>query len=176
MRPTGRAHPVGRVPERIRQDFASPVAAVVIASFLWMLGHDQLGLLSAALRHQEDAVTLLSSSPDQSWHLAGYSVECVRKACLTNDTFRKALAHEQGTDADRLLEIVLSIDEHAQRYGTSGWALPGSFLAAWKPEHRYDQTGQHSSDAPRLVAETSALHDRTLTAIWLAVPFDPTEL
>lgn len=141
-----------------------------------MLGRDQMRLLSAALRHQEDAEALLSCSPDQSWHLAGYSVECVRKACLSIDPYRKALSHEHGKDADALLDVVIALDSRASRLNLQGWAPPGSMLAQWSEQHRYDGRGQHSAGAPQLVEETASLYNQTITALWLAEPFDPTEL
>lgn len=37
-------------------------------------------LISAALRHVRDAEQLLTSSPDQAWHLADFGPECIRKS------------------------------------------------------------------------------------------------
>ncbi|MBN1606354.1 MAG: hypothetical protein JW940_06955 [Polyangiaceae bacterium] len=116
---------------------------------------------------------MLSTSHDQSWHLAGYVTECVRKACLTIAPFRKALAHEQGRDADALLEVVLALDGRASRLRLHGWAPAGSKLAQWSETHRYDRTGAHADTAAALVDETALLLDATLAALWLAYPFDP---
>lgn len=141
-----------------------------------MLAPDQIDLLSAALRHQTDAEALLASSADQAWHLAGYAAECVRKACLTIEPFRKALSHEHGKDADALLDLVVPLDGRASRLPLQGWAPPGSKLADWKEIHRYDRRGRHSTSAAALVQETAVLHDRTLAALWLSSPFDPGSL
>jgi type IV secretory pathway TrbD component len=138
-----------------------------------MLAQDQLNLLSAALRHREDAETLLGTSPDQAWHIAGFAAECVRKACLSNDVFRKALSHEMTADADRLLDLILGLDAHAVRLSVQGWAPAGSWLSHWSEAHRYDPRDTHSGNAPALVAECAALHDRTLTQLWLREGFDP---
>jgi hypothetical protein len=137
-----------------------------------MLAVDQKTLLSASLRHQEDAEYLLAGSPDQSWHLAGYAVECIRKACLSVDTYRKVLSHELGEDADELLEILLALDAHSSRLHLQGWCEDGSTLAKWRATHRYDSRNEHAADATALVRETGLLHDRTMTALWLAEPFD----
>lgn len=143
---------------------------------LSMLAIDQETLLSAALRHQEDAEALLGSSPDQSWHLAGYAAECARKACLTMEPYRRALSHEHGKDADALLDVVIALDPRANRFGLQGWAPATSMLAQWSEQHRYDGRGRHAGSAPQLVEETGALLDRTLTGLWLAESFDPTRL
>jgi hypothetical protein len=143
-----------------------------------MLGLDsnQIDLISASLRHQVDAESLLGSSPDQAWHLAGFATGCIRKACLTIEPFRKALAHEQGKDADALLDVVLALDARATRVQTVGWAPHGSKLAIWRETHRYDRTGKHAAEAAALVSETAALHGRTLASLWLLEAFDPSRL
>lgn len=133
-------------------------------------------LLSAALRHQEDAEALLGPSPDQSWHLAGFAAECARKACLGNEEFRRALAHEHGRDADRLLDLVLALDAHGPGGDLHGWAPTGSALAVWSEAHRYDRRGSHASRAPALVSETAGHHDRVLTSLWLIHDFAPESL
>jgi hypothetical protein len=141
-----------------------------------MLAPDQRALLSAALRHQEDAERLLASSPDQSWHLAGYVTECTRKAILTVEPFRIALAHEQGKHFDTLFDIVVSLDPRASRLHVAGWAPPGTRLAEWKPDHRYDATSTHAAAAAELVHETGAHFDQALAALWLTHAFDPESL
>lgn len=138
-----------------------------------MLAPDQRDLLSAALRHQEDAERLLAPSPDQSWHLAGYVTECIRKAALTVKPFRVALSHEQGKHFDALFEIVAALDPRASRLRVSGWANPGTRLAEWSESHRYDATHEHAAAAADLVRETGTHFDRALAALWLTDPFDP---
>ena len=141
-----------------------------------MLASDQRDLLSAALRHQEDAELLLTPSPDQSWHLAGYVTECVRKAVLTVQQFRVSLSHEQGKHFDALFEIVVALDPRAFRLRVSGWADPGTRLHEWSESHRYDATHKHAAGAASLVLETGAHFDRALTTLWLTEPFDPESL
>jgi hypothetical protein len=138
-----------------------------------MLADDQWALLSAAVRHQSDAETLLESSPDQSWHLAGYVTECIRKASLTKEAYRKALGHEQGRDFDALFELVSAMDPGALRLHISGWGNVGTRLHEWDARHRYEVRNAHAKQARELVRETSGHHDRTLTALWLSQPFDP---
>lgn len=46
------------------------------------LSATQVALVSAALRHINDARTLLATSPVQAAYLAGYGPECARKAAL----------------------------------------------------------------------------------------------
>jgi hypothetical protein len=141
-----------------------------------MLAEDQRVLLSASVRHQSDAEFLLESSPDQSWHLAGYATECIRKASLTKEAYRKALGHEQGRDFDALFELVSALDPGALRLRVSGWADEGTRLHEWDEQHRYDARGAHAGQAKELVHETALHHDRTLTALWLSNPFDPGKL
>jgi hypothetical protein len=138
-----------------------------------MLANDQKGLLSAALRHQGDAEFLLERSPDQAWHLAGYATECIRKAALTVEAYRKAIGHEQGRDFDALFELVSALDPGALKLRVSGWAHAGTRLHEWDAQHRYDALGTHTQQASQLVSETRVHHDRTLTALWLTHPFDP---
>lgn len=132
--------------------------------------------MSAALRHQEDAERLLGPSPDQSWHLAGYVTECVRKAVLTVEPFRVALSHEQGKHFDALFEIVVALDPRASRLRVSGWANPGTRLSTWSESHRYDATRKHAAAAATLARETGTHFERTLAALWLTDPFDPESL
>lgn len=135
-----------------------------------MLAEDQVDRLSAALRHRWDSQELLPASPDQAWHLAGFATECARKACLSREGDRRALSHLQGAEADRILDLVLAIDAHASRFDLRGWAPAGSALADWSEQHRYDRSGRHVARARALVSEVAHLHDRTLTALWLAEP------
>lgn len=138
-----------------------------------MWASDQLALLSASLRHQVDAEALLTSSPDQAWHLAGFATECIRKAALSVQAFRKALGHEQSGDFDKLFDLVAALDPAALRFHLTGWAAPGTRLSEWDERHRYDGKGAHASKAAMLVDETQRHHRRTLFELWLSSPFDP---
>lgn len=137
-----------------------------------VLAEDQLNFLSAALRHIADAERLLADSPDQSWHLAGFAAECARKVCLTVEEFRFALGHQHGVEADQLLDLIVAIDAHAQRFPLHGWAPVGSKLAAWSESHRYDRRGTHAADAPALVRECAERHDAVLLLLWLRADAD----
>jgi len=62
------------------------------------LSPKRTALVSAALRHVDDAQALLAVSPVQAFHLAGFGPECARKAALTvpgasQGTMDKAIGH-----------------------------------------------------------------------------------
>lgn len=101
----------------------------------------QIALLSAALRHTRDAEALLSSSPDQAWHLAGFGPECARKAALSERWADKAVGHQLGALAQGVLETAIAMDAHAARYRLDGWVSRWPALAQWSPESRYRKTG-----------------------------------
>jgi hypothetical protein len=140
-----------------------------------MLAQDQLDLLSASLRHQQDAESYLAISPDQSWHLAPFALECARKACLSNNVYRKALGHEdRGTDD--LMELVLAVDARALRLPLQGWLRAVPDLQTWKPDHRYDRTGAHVTRAAALVNGVTSLHQQVLARLFLVDGYDPEQL
>jgi len=119
-------------------------------------------LLSAALRHLEDAEHLAAAganqSLDQAFHLAGFAPECARKACLTEAWLDKPIGHDLAALSDGLLEFALSLDVHAQRYRPMAWAMRYPALAAWNTESRYKKTGTYLKPAldPLLAAAKEA--------------------
>lgn len=131
----------------------------------------QLDLLSAAIRHVRDAERLLApgagQSVDQAWHLAGFGPECVRKACLADRALDRPLGHDLGEAADALLDLAVGLDPHAMRYRLLGRADQAPQLAGWRPDARYERTGQR---APAAVAPgvhaAAALVDRVVADLW----------
>lgn len=126
-------------------------------------------LLSAALRHVRDAKNLLSGSPDQAWHLAGFGPECARKACLhVSPWSHRLLGHELGSGADEILEWVMDLDPQAHRHSLDPWAS-SPILMSWKPDHRYEATGtcrRQGRDVNDLVATAAEVVDRLHWEMW----------
>jgi hypothetical protein len=127
----------------------------------------QKAAVSAALRHIRDAEALLPASPDQSWHLAGFGPECIRKACLVDRMFDKVLGHDWGTASEEMLEIALSLDPHAARYHLSGWTTAEPVLGRWRPSHRYDRTGAHAHESAALVQAAGRLVGQVHAQLWM---------
>lgn len=129
----------------------------------------QLALVSAALRHVQDAERLLTSptpSPDQAWHLAGFGPECVRKACLQETVLHLPLGHDLGEAGDALLEWWIPLDPAAWRYGLTGWAE--AELEQWRPEHRYERTGRRTvAAAGALTRRSRERVDGVVAALWM---------
>ena len=125
-------------------------------------------LLSAALRHVSDAEHLLATSPDQSWHLAGFGPECARKACLGDDWWDKALGHELTDFVEPVLELALALDVRAARYGVAGFTARYPSLAEWRPDARYEKTGtRKAEDAKPLVEAAAQLTCRLAAELWM---------
>lgn len=114
--------------------------------------HRPNDLVAAAIRHVADAEELLTSSPDQSWHLAGFGPECARKACLREETFDKMLGHELAELSDRVVQLALVVDPSATRYAVQGLTQRFPALSSWHVESRYERTGTRTiADARGLV-------------------------
>jgi hypothetical protein len=125
-------------------------------------------LASAAMRHVRDAEDLLSSSPDQSWHLAGFGPECVRKACLEQSWLDRALGHDLAEVSDRVLEVALALDALAARYDIRHFSGRYPELRRWRVESRYEPTGTHTAAAAReLVNEAAALTYALAAELWM---------
>ncbi len=114
----------------------------------YTLSKEQEEMLSAALRHTRDARRLLLGqeafveSPDQSWHLAGFGFECLRKACLFERWGDKALGHD--VEESEVLAMFLALDAHAWRYRLQ---TRETIVGEWRPDARYVRTGTY--DAPK---------------------------
>ncbi|MCK6511904.1 hypothetical protein L6R29_18275 [Myxococcota bacterium] len=150
------------------------------------LSEEQKQMLSAALRHTRDARTLLVerggcvASPDQSWHLAGFGLECLRKACLFERwadresqarskkapkdaaDLRMALGHTlEETD---LLDLFLSLDAHAWRYRLQ-LNETADVVGEWHPEARYARTGTHQEPKVRRLVDFVEKNVEVVTAL-----------
>jgi hypothetical protein len=133
---------------------------------------DRVAFVSAALRHVTDAQGLVSASPVQAFHLAGYGPECVRKAALTYDPsamkeLDKAIGHGFRKDVESTLALVIPLDPLAVRYELPGWKTRFSVLTTWSEEVRYqasDHLGRGS--AQKLVDVATELVTEVTTALW----------
>jgi len=133
---------------------------------------DRNALVSAALRHIRDAEHLLScpsgSSEDQAYHLAGFAPECARKACLAQDWLNRVLGHDLKSTSDDVLNVALSLDIQAHRYGLQGLAQRFPELSGWSPQARYRKTGTTPSNlASRVVSQARQVTDELITELWL---------
>ena len=146
-------------------------------------------LLSAALRHADDARVLHSSgarqSEDQAWHLAGFAVEIARKSALAlgpAGDVGTIMGHDLGEVGDVFIEAICAQEPIATRYRLTDLDRR---LAQWSPNHRYDGTGAHTDGRHTLlgymtVNELVALGEETahgaLMAMWLDNVIDPTRV
>jgi hypothetical protein len=136
---------------------------------LQMPGSDRSSdLISAALRHVRDADDFLRTSPDQSWHLAGFGPECARKACLEQTWLDRVLGHDLSEVSDGVVEVALALDVQAARYEVRDFANRFPRLKLWSVETRYDRTGTHSETEARALVEEAAALTYALTAdLWM---------
>ena len=136
---------------------------------LQMPGSDRSSdLISAALRHVRDADDFLQTSPDQSWHLAGFGPECARKACLEQTWLDRVLGHDLSEVSDGVVEVALALDVQAARYEVRDFANRFPRLKLWSVETRYDRTGTHSETEARALVEEAAALTYALTAdLWM---------
>ncbi|WP_338263213.1 hypothetical protein [Corallococcus caeni] len=124
------------------------------------------------MRHIRDAEHLAEAatpfrSLDQSYHLAGFGPECIRKATLDARWIDKPLGHLLGKAADPLIELALDLDPVARRYNPLNWAERYPALAKWDPQCRYAQTGHHSqNNTMELISEARAAVDSIASALW----------
>jgi hypothetical protein len=135
-------------------------------------------LLSAALRHVQDAEHLAGLGPlaagpnrrislDQAYHLAGFGPECARKAALAASWAHKPLGHELGDDADMVLQLALALDPTAERYDVQSWGSRYPALAAWTPESRYHETGTYDrAEVERLLRDAWLVVNEIMAALW----------
>lgn len=125
-----------------------------------VLSDKSLELLSAAVRHVNDAAHLLDAvrlldgtvkrtSPDQAYYLAGYGPECARKAIFSLHWLDQSIGHDVNEASEELLDLLLSLDPLANRYDPSGFRSRFPALAGWKVDVRYAKTGFVSSTRAR---------------------------
>jgi len=126
-------------------------------------------LLSAALRHLQDAEHLAAAHPGQSLnqaeHLVGFAPECARKACLSTNWTDKLMGHDLSFRAENLLELAISLDAYAARYPIKNWPAVFSRLASWKPEVRYERTTRNSTEVSALEVKVRELLDEAKQAV-----------
>lgn len=124
--------------------------------------------MSAALRHVRDADRLLETSPDQSWHLAGFGPECARKACLEEAWLNLVLSHDLGERSDHILEFALALDVQANRYEVRNLERRFPDLKTWKVSSRYKRTGTYSTnEAEALVQQAATLTYELAAELWM---------
>lgn len=142
-----------------------------------------LSLMSAALRHLQDAEHLASGcvctsaaqsgprptarqhqSLDQAEHLIGFAPECARKACLSLRWLDQVISHDLSTAADELLDFAISVDAYAARYPIRSWTA-GTELANWTPNIRYRPTARKAADVTELERRVAGLQREATTAV-----------
>ena len=125
-------------------------------------------LSSAALRHMRDAETLLPSSPDGAFYLAGYGPEIARKASVSARWLDQVIGHlnSSGEATRAALELAIDSDPIAHRYAAVH-LQPSETLKGWRTDARYTRTGTHSQEqAEAIVSEAKSITDRLLAALW----------
>jgi hypothetical protein len=130
---------------------------------------------SAALRHMRDAEHLIANemhvSRDQAWHLAGFAHECARKACIREAWVPKLLGHDFSSASDEVVEVAIALDPRAGRLPLRLWASRYPAVAAWRPDHRYEQTGTSDDAEERhiedLVKQGREAVDACIVALFL---------
>ena len=133
-------------------------------------------LLEAAARHLRDARTLLTTSPVQAMHLAGFGPECARKGVPGLDGFGKALGHEVSPN-DELRALIAALDSVARRYAWDrlllDWDATHPELSRWSPEIRYRANDACTAAAAEVVLEQAESVTATLLAALFADGFLP---
>ncbi len=137
------------------------------------LSASQLGLVSAALRHVDDARRLLSDSPTEALYLSGYGPECVRKAALVRregreeDLRNRAIGHRFDAPAETTLRLFCDLDPLAPRYALQNWKQRFTVLGEWKEEVRYARSDSVApAKARRLLAVAQDLTVTTVARLW----------
>jgi hypothetical protein len=101
--------------------------------------------MSAALRHVRDAEHLVDAgehtSRDQAWHLAGFALECARKACLQDNWVPRLLGHAFDEASENVVELAVALDPRAGRMRVRDWSTRFPAISSWRPDHRYDASG-----------------------------------
>lgn len=129
-------------------------------------------LVSAALRHVNDAYALLDASPVQALHLAGFGPECARKAAISagasvGDALDKAIGHGFHPVAELALTIACDLDSLSSRYDLSGWGARFTKLAGWSESVRYKATNSHPAREVRATVEEAAeAVSEVVAALW----------
>lgn len=131
------------------------------------LSDAQLDFLSAAIRHRDDAERLLVTSPDQSFHLAGFAPECAQKAVLSARWLDRAVGHLGDPSAERAMEFAVSVDPGAAKYRLPLGRPALVALSSWRVDCRYERTGTRRAQAASAVEEAAKLVDQSATALFM---------
>jgi HEPN domain-containing protein len=126
---------------------------------------------SAALRHHADANLLRGAGRhDNSGYLAGYVVECSFKLLIAccGGARMKALGHDLPQLASNALTLAVLLAPDISRYDVSDDANVSHVLATWKPDCRYDPTGQTTEEeAEKRTQAAQACIDRIIVQLVL---------
>lgn len=137
------------------------------------LSEKQAALVSAALRHIEDARALLPTSPAQSAYLAGYGPECARKAALARwgdrdeDTRNRAIGHRFDQPSETALQWFCDLDPLALRYTLLGWKQSATVLGDWNEQMRYGRSDSVTRHRATVLLEAAErLTTTTVAQLW----------
>jgi hypothetical protein len=137
------------------------------------LSATQAALVSAALRHLDDARTLLAASPVQAAYLAGYGPECARKAALMRWPDRdegvrnRAIGHRFDQPSETALQWFCDLDPLASRYTLLDWRASEPVLNEWREDIRYGRSDSVTvRKARRLLDAAERLTTATVAQLW----------
>ena len=122
-------------------------------------------LSSAAWRHVRDAETLLPSSPDGAFYLAGYGPEIARKATISARWWDQVIGHLNSA-GEVALDLAMDSDPIAHRYAAFDLSSHET-LKQWKTDARYKPSGTHSlTQARAIVMAAQQVTDGLLAILW----------
>ncbi len=136
------------------------------------LSPKRTALVSAALRHVDDATALLASSPVQAFHLAGFGPECARKAALTvpeasQIALDKAIGHGFHDVTELALAIAINLDPLASRYELTDWQTRFPAMVKWNEQARYEASdGRSRREAEVVLREAADAVSDVVAALW----------
>lgn len=134
----------------------------------YTLSQKACDLSSAALRHMRDAETLLPTSPDGAFYLAGYGPEIARKATLSTRWLDQVIGHLNSSKdiAKAALALATDSDPIAHRYAAYDLSIHKT-LEKWSTHARYMRTGSHPLDeAQAILAEAREATDHLIATLW----------
>ena len=101
----------------------------------------------AASRHLDDALLLKSEQRfDNAAYLSGYVVECAMKTVLVASSMTtKRLGHELQTLTVEAMPLLWIVAPAMRRYDVPASIEIDELIRDWKPERRYDKTGDVDS-------------------------------
>ena len=101
----------------------------------------------AAARHLDDAMLLKSQQRfDNASYLSGYVVECAMKAVLVASSMTpKGLGHELETISIDAMSLLWIVAPAMRRYEMPAANEIDELIRDWRPDLRYDQSGEFDS-------------------------------